>query len=122
MEVVKLIQPHEFGDNFIFEAGKWKVKFPPIPESGVEVSKDANNLITLGGDGGMFADVTRLHAYALVQDNGSKKINLYRFPVGAEFNPETAALISSVNLIELTGVFDDVAIGAGNRPMTSSRA
>ena len=52
MEVVKLIQPHEFGDNFIFEDGKWKVKFPPIPESGVEVSKDANNLITLGEGGG----------------------------------------------------------------------
>ena len=60
MGVVKLIQPHEFGDNFIFEDGKWKVKFPPIPESGVEVSKDANKLITLGGDGGMFADANRL--------------------------------------------------------------
>ena len=36
MEVVKLIQPHEFGDNFILEDGKWKVKFPPIATSGVE--------------------------------------------------------------------------------------
>ena len=36
MEVVKLIQPHEFGDNFILEVGKWKVNFPPIARSGVE--------------------------------------------------------------------------------------
>lgn len=110
MEVVKLIQPHEFGDNFIFEDGKWKVKFPPIPESGVEVSKDANNLITLGGDGGMFADVTRLHAYALVQDNENMKIHLYRHQANIEFDIAQATLINSIDMLELNGQFDDITV------------
>ena len=110
MEVVKLIQPHEFGDNFIFEDGKWKVKFPPIPESGVEVSKDANNLITLGGDGGMFADATRLHAYALVQDNENMKIHLYRHQADLEFDVANATLINSIDMLELNGQFDDITI------------
>ena len=112
MEVVKLIQPHEFGDNFIFEDGKWKVKFPPIPESGVEVSKDANNLITLGGDGGMFADVTQLHAYALVQDNENMKIHLYRHQASVEFDIAQATLINSIDMLELNGQFDDITITA----------
>lgn len=110
MEVVKLIQPDEFGDNFIFEAGKWKVKFPPIATSGVEVSKDANNLITLGGDGGMFADATRLHAYALVQDNENMKIHLYRHQADLEFDVANATLINSVDMLELNGQFDDITI------------
>lgn len=110
MEVVKLIQPHEFGDNFIHEGGKWKVKFPPIPESGVEVSKDADNLITLGGDGGMFTDATRLHAYALVQDNENMKIHLYRHQAGVEFDVAQATLISSIDMLELNGQFDDITI------------
>lgn len=110
MEVVKLIQPHEFGDNFIFEAGKWKVKFPPIATSGVEVSKDANNLITLGGDGGMFADATRLHAYALVQDNENMKIHLYRHQADLEFDVANATLINSIDMLELNGQFDDITI------------
>lgn len=110
MEVVKLIQPHEFGDNFIFEAGKWKVKFPPIATSGVEVSKDTNNLITLGGDGGMFADATRLHAYALVQDNENMKIHLYRHQADLEFDVANATLINSVDMLELNGQFDDITI------------
>ena len=110
MEVVKLIQPHEFGDNFIFEAGKWKVKFPPIATSGVEVSKDANNLITLGGDGGMFADASRLHAYALVQDNENMKIHLYRHQADLEFEVANATLINSIDMLELNGQFDDITI------------
>lgn len=110
MEVVKLIQPHEFGDNFIFEAGKWKVKFPPIATSGVEVSKDANNLITLGGDGGMFANATRLHAYALVQDNENMKIHLYRHQADLEFDVANATLINSIDMLELNGQFDDITI------------
>ena len=110
MEVVKLIQPHEFGDNFIFEDGKWKVKFPPIPKSGVEVSKDANNLITLGGDGGMFADVTRLHAYVLVQDNENMKIHLYRHQASIEFDIAQATLINSIDMLELNGQFDDITV------------
>lgn len=110
MRVVKVIQPHEFGDNFILEDGKWKVKFPPIATSGVEVSKDANNLITLGGDGGMFADATRLHAYALVQDNENMKIHLYRHQADLEFDVANATLINSIDMLELNGQFDDITI------------
>lgn len=110
MEVVKLIQPHEFGDNFILEGGKWKVKFPPIARSGVEVSKDVNNLVTLGTDGGMFVDATRIHAYALVQDNENMKIRLYRYQANAEFDIATATLINSIDMLELNGQFDDITI------------
>lgn len=110
MEVVKLIQPHEFGDNFILEDGKWKVKFPPIATTGVEVSKDANNLVTLGVDGGMFVDATRIHAYALVQDNENMKIHLYRHQANVEFDIATATLINSIDMLELNGQFDDITI------------
>lgn len=110
MEVVKLIQPHEFGDNFILEDGKWKVKFPPIATSGVEVSKDANNLVTLGIDGGMFVDATRIHAYALVQDSENMKIHLYRHQANVEFDIATAMLINSIDMLELNGQFDDITI------------
>ena len=110
MRVVKVIQPHEFGDNFILEDGKWKVKFPPIATSGVEVSKDANNLITLGTDGGMFVDATRIHAYALVQDNENMKIHLYRHQANVEFDIATATLINSIDMLELNGRFDDITI------------
>lgn len=110
MEVVKLIQPHEFGDNFILEDGKWKVKFPPIARSGVEVSKDANNLVTLGTDGGMFVDATRIHAHALVQDNKNMKIHLYRYQANVEFDIATATLINSIDMLELNGQFDDITI------------
>ncbi len=110
MEVVKLIQPHEFGDNFILEDGKWKVKFPPIATSGVEVSKDANNLVTLGTDGGMFVDATRIHAYALVQDSENMKIHLYRHQANVEFDIATATLIGSIDMLELNGQFDDITI------------
>ena len=110
MRVVKVIQPHEFGDNFILEDGKWKVKFPPIATSGVEVSKDANNLITLGTDGGMFVDAARIHAYALVQDNENMKIHLYRHQANVEFDIATATLINSIDMLELNGRFDDITI------------
>ena len=112
MRILSIIQPSEMGPDFRFEDDVWKVNFPAGSEGGggVPLSTDANNAIGLGTDQGAFISTDLLGAYALTQDNGSKKINLYRFPVGAEFNPETAALISSVNLIELTGVFDDVAI------------
>lgn len=112
MRILSIIQPSEMGPDFRFEDDVWKVNFPAGSEGGggVPLSADANNAIGLGTDQGAFISTDLLGAYALTQDNGSKKINLYRFPVGAEFNPETATLISSVNLIELTGVFDDVAI------------
>lgn len=114
MRILSIIQPSEMGSDFRFdeEAGLWKVNFPAgMGEGGgVPLSTDANNAIGLGTDQGAFISTDLLGAYALTQDNGSKKINLYRFPVGTEFDPETATLVSSVNLIELSGIFDDVAI------------
>lgn len=114
MRILSIIQPSEMGSDFRFdeEAGLWKVNFPAgMGEgSGVPLSTDANNAIVLGSDEGAFISTDLLGAYALTQDNGSKKINLYRFQPGTEFNPETATLVSSVNMIELSGIFDDVAI------------
>lgn len=112
MRILSIIQPSEMGPDFRFEDDVWKVNFPAgTGESGgVSISTDANNAIGVGTDQGAFISTDLLGAYALTQDNGSKKINLYRFPAGTQFDPETATLVSSVNLIELTGVFDDVAI------------
>lgn len=114
MRILSIIQPSEMGSDFRFdeEAGLWKVNFPAgMGEGGgVPLSTDENNAIVLGSDEGAFISTDMLGAYALTQDNGSKKINLYRFQPGTEFNPETAALVSSVNMIELSGIFDDVAI------------
>lgn len=114
MRILSIIQPSEMGSDFHFdeEAGLWKVNFPAgMGEGGgVPLSTDENNAIVLGSDEGAFISTDLLGAYALTQDNGSKKINLYRFQPGTEFNPETATLVSSVNMIELSGIFDDVAI------------
>lgn len=114
MRILSIIQPSEMGSDFRFdeEAGLWKVNFPAgMGEGGgVPLSTDANNAIGLGTDEGAFISTDLLGAYALTQDNASKKINLYRFPAGTEFNPETATLVSSVNMVELSGIFDDVAI------------
>ena len=112
MRILSIIQPSEMGPDFRFEDDVWKVNFPAGSEGGggVPLSTDANNAIVLGTDQGAFISTDLLGAYALTQDNGSKKINLYRFPAGTEFDPETATLVSSVNLIELSGIFDDVAI------------
>ena len=114
MRILSIIQPSEMGSDFRFdeEAGLWKVNFPTgMGEGGgVPLSTDNNNAIGLGSDEGAFISTDLLGAYALTQDNSSKKINLYRFQPGTEFNPETATLVSSVNMVEMNGVFDDVAI------------
>lgn len=114
MRILSIIQPSEMGSDFRFdeEAGLWKVNFPAgMGEGGgVPLSTDNNNAIGLGSDEGAFISTDLLGAYALTQDNGSKKISLYRFQPGTEFNPETATLVSSVNMVELSGIFDDVAI------------
>lgn len=112
MRILSIIQPSEMGPDFRFEDDVWKVNFPAgLGEGGgVPISTDANNAIGVGTDQGAFISTDLLGAYALTQDNGSKKINLYRFPAGTQFDQETATLVSSVNLIELSGVFDDVAI------------
>lgn len=115
MRILSIIQPSEMGSDFRFEDNVWKVNFPAgMGEGGgISLSTDAKNAIGLGSDEGAFISTDLLNSYALTQDNSSKKINLYRFPVGTEFNAETATLVSSVNLIELNGVFDDVAIDGG---------
>lgn len=110
MKLLSVIQPHELGDDFYLEEGIWKVKFKASGGGSVGLSADGDNALTTGTDGGIYLPESLLNAYALVQDNGSAKINLYRFQAGEVFNIETAELVSSVNLIELRGVFDDVAI------------
>ena len=89
MRILSIIQPSEMGSDFRFEDDVWKVNFPAgMGESGgVPLSTDANNAIGLGSDDGAFISTDLLNSYALTQDNGSKKINLYRFPVGTEFDP-----------------------------------
>lgn len=113
MRIVSLIQPSELGSDFKFdvESGIWKVNFPAGGGGGgSELSKDSNNALKLGVDGGVYLDAALLNAYAMVQDNVSQKIHLYSFPAGTDFDLESAILVSSVNLIEMTGIFDDVAI------------
>lgn len=110
MEVVKLIQPHELGSHFRKVDGQWKVNFPPQNLSGIEISKDPDNFIQLGEDGGMFANATHLYGYALVQDNDNMKIHLYRYPANEDFAIGTATLIGSIDMIELNGRFDDITI------------
>ena len=111
MRILSVIQPSELGSDFRLEDGVWKVNFPTTGGgTGNELSTDANNALEVGTDGGLFLSQDLLNAYAMVQDNQSQKIHLYRFPAGSVFNPETATLVSSVSLIEMTGIFDDVAI------------
>lgn len=110
MKTISIIQPDEFGEDFKYEGGIWKVKFPPGKPNINPVSKDAGNAVTTGTDGGAYLSEAMLCAYALVQDNATKKIHLYQFPVGTVFNVLTATLVSTVNMVDLQAVFDDVAI------------
>lgn len=111
MRILSVIQPSELGSDFRLEDGVWKVNFPSTGGgTGNELSADENNALTVGTDGGLFLSQDLLNAYAMVQDNQSQKIHLYRFPAGSVFSIETATLVSSVSLIEMTGIFDDVAI------------
>lgn len=110
MKTISIIQPDEFGSDFLYEDGVWKVKFPPGKPNIDPASKDAGNAVTAGTDGGAYLSEAMLCAYALTQDNVTKKIYLYQFPVGTIFDPETATLVSTVNMVDLQAVFDDVAI------------
>lgn len=110
MKTISIIQPDELGSDFKFEGGKWKVNFPAVDEPTKVISGDEGNAIKVGTDGGGYISEGLLLAYALVQDTAAGKIQLYSFPAGTEFVLETATLVSTVNLIELNGVFDDVAI------------
>lgn len=116
MKNIAILQPSELGSDFTFsqENGVWGVNFPPAVESDVNISANTNNLIKTGSDGGAYVDASKLIAHALMQDNDNQKIHLYRFPAGTVFNQQTATLVGSVDMVEMNGVFDDIAID-GNR-------
>ena len=112
MKNIAILQPSELGSDFTFsqENGVWGVNFPPAVESDVVISANTNNLIKTGSDGGAYVDASKLIAHALMQDNDNQKIHLYRFPAGTVFNQQTATLVGSVDMVEMNGVFDDIAI------------
>ena len=116
MKNIAILQPSELGSDFNLsqESGVWSVNFPPAVESNVIISPNANNLIKVGTDGGAYVDASKLIAHALVQDNDNQKIHLYRFPAGTTFNQATATLVGSVDMVEMNGVFDGIAID-GNK-------
>lgn len=110
MKTISIIQPDEFGSDFKYEGGLWHVRFPPGKPNIDPASKDAGNAVKAGSDGGAYLGEDMLCAYAITQDNVTKKIHLYQYPVGTSFSPETATLVSTVNMVDLQAVFDDVAI------------
>ena len=110
MKTISIIQPDEFGSDFKYEGGLWHVRFPPGKPNIDPASKDAGNAVRKGTDGGAYLGEDILCAYAITQDNTTKKIHLYQYPVGGVFSPETATLVSTVNMVDLQAVFDDVAI------------
>ena len=110
MKTISIIQPDEFGSDFKYEGGVWSVRFPPGKPNIDPASKDTGNAVREGSDGGAYLGEDMLCAYAITQDNVTKKIHLYQYPVGTSFNPDTATLVSTVNMVDLQVVFDDVAI------------
>lgn len=110
MKTISIIQPDEFGSDFKYEGGLWHVRFPPGKPNIDPASKDAGNAVKAGSDGGAYLGEDMLCAYAITQDNVTKKIHLYQYPVGTSFSPKTATLVSTVNMVDLQAVFDDVAI------------
>ena len=110
MKTISIIQPDEFGSDFKYEGGLWHVRFPPGKPNIDPASNDVGNAVKTGSDGGAYLGEDMLCAYAITQDNVTKKIHLYQYPVGTYFNPETATLVSTVNMVDLQAVFDDVAI------------
>lgn len=115
MKNIAILQPSELGEDFKFdlESGVWGITFPPSVDSDVVISPNTNNLITTGTDGGAHVLASKLIAHALVQDTEEQKIHLYRFPAGTEFSVGAATLVGSIDMVEMNGVFDDIAI-AGN--------
>ena len=110
MKTISIIQPDEFGSDFKYEGGLWHVRFPPGKPNIDPVSKDADNAVKAGSDGGAYLGEDMLCAYAITQDNVTKKVHLYQYPVSTRFDPDTATLVSTVNMVDLQAVFDDVAI------------
>ena len=123
MKNIAILQPSELGSDFTFnqESGVWNVNFPPAVESDVTISANTNNLIKVGTDGGAYVDASKLIAHALMQDNDNQKIHLYRFPAGTVFNQQTATLVGSVDMVEMNGVFDDIAIDGNKITFTDAQ-
>ena len=116
MKNIAILQPSELGSDFNFsqENGVWGVNFPAAVESDVIISQNTDNLIKVGSDGDAYVDASKLIAHALIQDNENQKIHLYRFPAGTVFDQQTATIVGSVDMVEMNGVFDDIAID-GNK-------
>lgn len=123
MKNIAILQPSELGDDFYFDqaAGVWKVNFPAPVESNVTISPNTNNLIKTGSDGGAWVDASKLIAHALVQDTDDQKIHLYRFPAGTTFDVAKATLVGSIDMVEMNGVFDDIAINGNNIKFTDAQ-
>ena len=54
MNIISLIQPHEFGPDFYLDQGVWKVNFPTTETPPPPISNDARNIIQNAGDGMYF--------------------------------------------------------------------
>lgn len=114
MRVLKLVQPKEFGEHFRFVNGLWEVIFPESTGGETKLSNDSHNALTMGSDQGLHLLALRLFAYALVQDNENQKIHLYRYRSGTVFDISQAILVNSIDMLELNGSFDDIAITDAN--------
>lgn len=110
MRVIRVIETNELGGDFELIEGKWEIKFPAPEGTKAPLSTDSGNAIGMGNDVGLYVDATILYSYSLVQDDVNKKIHLYRHQAGTVFNVGTAILIASIDMIELNGQFDDIAI------------
>ena len=120
MKTISIIQPDEFGSDFKYEDGLWHVRFPPGKPNIDPASKDTGNAVKEGTDGGAYLGEDMLCAYAITQDNVTKKIHLYQYPAGTTFNPNTATIVSTVNMVDLQAVFDDVVIDGSEITFTDA--
>lgn len=110
MKVIRVIQPHEFGDDFEFSEGKWKVRFPLQSEPKYKLSGVENNAIVLDVTETINLDKTKLYAYIMIQDDEQAKVFLYRYPAGTEFDHATATEVGAVDMVEINALVDDIAI------------
>lgn len=110
MRVLHVVETNEFGDDFEFIEGKWKVKFPPITETTYKLSEDFNNAIELDETQAIVLKKDKLYAYIMVQDNVAAKVYLYRYPAGSVFDALTAVIVGTVDMVEVNTMLDDIAI------------
>lgn len=110
MRVLHVVETDEFGDNFEFIDGKWKVRFPPQTEPKYKLSADENNTVVLDVDETIHLDKTKLYAYIMVQDDEQAKVFLYRYSAGTEFDRTTATEVGAADMVEINALVDDIAI------------